>query len=97
MLEASFAKREISAKRLIGEDKEENISPEWRELKQLMKLIYLPDYDYDKAKVQEPKKRGKYLATGEDLWFKFGEGLTEPDKKSNSLNRLEEKLKGLFE
>ena len=96
LLEASFAKREIAAKRISGGNEEE-AKPDWKELKQLMKLIFLPDYDYDGAKVQEPKKRGKYLTTGEGLWFKFGESLTEPDKKSNSLDRLEKELKGLFE
>lgn len=97
MLEASFAHREITARRLSGGKEEDTSKPEWKKLKQLMKLIYLPDYDYDSAKVQEPKKRGKYLSSGEGLWFKFGESLTEPDKKSNSLDRLEQELKSLFE
>lgn len=96
-LEASFAQRTITARQQQDDAEEEFAQPDWKELKGLMKSIYVPDYDYEKASVQEPKKRGKYLATGEGLWFKFGESLTEPDTRSNSLDRLEKELKNLFE
>lgn len=95
-LKASFAERSMQATALQDEQEVNNIQPDWKLLKNLMKTIYIPDYDYENAREQEPKKRGKYIFTGEGLWFKFGESLTEPDKKSNSLERLEESLKGLF-
>lgn len=97
LIEASFAQRTISASRQEENDRKIKVHPDWRELKNMMKLVFLPDYDYDKASEQEPKKRGKYINTGEGLWFKFEEGLTEPDKKSQTLSRLEGMLKGLFE
>ena len=95
-LEASFAQRTITARQQQQEGEEEFAQPDWKQLKSLMKTIYIPDYDYEQATVKEPKKRGKYIATGEGLWFKFGESLTEPDARSNSLDRLEKELKDLF-
>lgn len=97
LLEASFALRTITARRLSSKGTEETAQPEWKQLKGLMKAIYVPEFDYEKASIQEPRKRGKYLYTGDGFWFKFGESLLEPDKKTNSLSRLEESLKGLFE
>lgn len=95
-LKASFAERSMQAKELQDGREVNTIQPEWKLLKSLMKTIYVPDYDYENAREQEPRKRGKYIFTGEGLWFKFGESLTEPDKRSNSLERLEESLKRLF-
>lgn len=95
-LEASFASRTVTARKLSSTGTEETAAPEWKTLKGLMKTVYVPEFDYDKAKVEEPSKKGKYLYTGDGLWFKFGESLLEPDKKTNSLPRLEECLKKLF-
>lgn len=95
-LKASFAERSMQAKELHNGQEANNIQPDWKLLKNLMKTIYVPDYDYENAREQEPKKRGKYIFTGEGLWFKFGDSLIEPDKKSKSLDRLEDSLKGLF-
>lgn len=95
-LKASFAERSMQAQELEDGQEVNNIQPDWKLLKNLMKTIYIPDYDYENAREQEPKKRGQYIFTGEGLWFKFGDSLTEPDKKSNSLERLENSLKGLF-
>lgn len=96
-LEASFAQRTIKAKKQEEGEPEEQIQPDWKELKNIMKITFLPDYDYEKAREQEPKKRGKYLNTGEGLWFKFEESLLEPGKKSKTLDQVERMLKGLFE
>lgn len=96
-VEASFARRTITASRQEENERKIKVHPDWKELKNIMKLVYLPHYDYDHAREQEPKKRGKYINTGEGLWFKFDEGLVEPNKKSQALPRLEEMLKGLFE
>lgn len=95
-LKAFFTERIIQAQELENGQELNSIQPDWKLLKNLMKAIYIPDYDYGNAREQEPKKRGKYIFTGEGLWFKFGDSLTEPDKKSNSLERLENSLKGLF-
>lgn len=97
MLEASFAKRSIIAEKKINGKIEETINPEWKKLRNLMKLIYIPDYHYEKTLSKEPNKRGRYLFTGEGLWFKFGEGMTEPQEGGGSLDRLERNLKELFE
>ena len=95
-IEASFARQTITAKKFVNGVESETTMPAWKELKHLMKLIYMPDYDYERARLNEPKKRGKYVFTGEGLWFKFGESLLEPSKKSTSLEQLERELKGLF-
>jgi hypothetical protein len=69
----------------------------WPELKSLMKIIYLPDYDYEEATEKEPKRAGKYLNTGEGLWFEFGKTVTNPGKSNDVLKKVENSLKGIFD
>lgn len=95
-LEASFASRTVTARKLSSEGIEENVNPAWKNLKGLMKTVFVPEFDYEKASLHEPSKKGKYLYTGDGFWFKFGESLLEPDKKGKSLIRVEESLKELF-
>jgi hypothetical protein len=96
-IEASFAHRKITAQKLSSNGTEENTAPDWKILKAIMKATYTPEFDYEKASINEPHKQGKYLYTGEGLWFKFGDSLLEPGKDTKSLIRLEETLKDLFQ
>jgi hypothetical protein len=70
-LTASFANRKVEA---ILKGKEGNVEKEisWQGLKSLMEIVYLPDYDYEEANAKPPHKPGKYINTGEGLWFEFG-------------------------
>lgn len=68
----------------------------WQELKKILKAVYIPDYDPAKAESKAPGKTGKYIDVGEGIWYKFGKGATDPGKENNSLERLEQLLKGLL-
>ncbi|WP_040396606.1 hypothetical protein, partial [Cesiribacter andamanensis] len=94
-LNASFAQREATAwQEGLEGPKEATIG--WAALKKLMKAVYLPEYNYDEATDAQPKQPGRYLETGEGLWFEFGQTLTEPTASTKSLERLEASLKELF-
>ena len=92
---ASFAERQANA-RQQGMEGPAVKEISWVELKKLLKTVYMPEYDYDSARDEEPKKMGRFLSTGEGLWFTFGESLLEPSANTNSLERLQETFKGLF-
>lgn len=96
-VEASFAARTATARQNGMKAAAAEKQVPWLELKKLLKTVYLPEYDYDNALEEEPQKMGRYLSTGEGLWFVFGESLIEPGANTNSLERLDESLKGLFE
>lgn len=94
-LEASFANRKASA-RQQGMEAPESKEISWPQLKKLLKTVYMPEYDYDNAMDEAPTAMGRYISTGEGLWFSFGVSVVEPGANVNSLDRLEEALKGLF-
>lgn len=94
-LEASFVERSISVRTSkAGKPKrEKNIA--WDRLSEIMQLVFVPDYDYEKAIGHWPKRSGTYLNTGEGLWFEWGKSLTEPKGESSSLLRLKSLIKQL--
>ncbi len=94
-VEASFAARTATARHQGLEGPATKEVP-WQELKKLLKTVYLPEYEYDNALEAAPQKMGRYISTGEGLWFAFGESLLEPGANTNSLERLDQTLKELF-
>lgn len=77
--------------------KKENISREipWEKVKSTLRQVYIPDYDYEQASPKRPSKPGKYIQTGEGLWFKLGESATNPDPDRDALSDMETALKGV--
>jgi hypothetical protein len=94
-LSASFARREATAWQ-EGLEREKEKAIDWQVLKKVMKTVYLPEYHYDDATDGEPKKAGKYLETGDGIWYEFGKSLKEAGATTSSLARLEAALKELF-
>lgn len=91
-LTASFALRKAELRKSFDpKDKVKELS--WPKLKNLLSIIYLPDYDYEAATDKSPTKPGKYLATGEGLWFKFGKAIINPGKTNDVLKKIEDILK----
>lgn len=93
-IEAHFSTRSVHVRKEENGRSTERIL-DWQDLKNLMKVIYLPDYLPDQAHDNLPKKGGKFLNTGEGFWYELGVSVKEPSKKSKTIPRLEETLKGL--
>lgn len=75
-----------------GKEQQENIIP-WKNLKKVLKAIYMPDYFPENALTKTPLKDGKYINPGDGLWYQFGKSLKNPDPKFDSLAKLELTLK----
>lgn len=94
-LQPLFSSRTVA----IKVEKEKNSAEEkqigWNDLKPILKSVYYPDYDYEHALEMVPPKKGKYIDNGEGVWYEFGIGVKNPDKNTDSLERLERSLKEL--
>lgn len=91
---ASFALRKAEVRK-NADHKEKVKELPWSSLKDLLALIYQPDYDYEQASGSKPHKPGKYLSTGEGLWFRFGKTITNPEKTNDVLKKIEETFKNM--
>lgn len=89
-LSGSFLQREAKLT-VAAENGQESRTVElpWKNLRKMLKAIYLPDYDPDLAQAQEPKKAGRYLNPGDGLWYELGKAITNPNKEIDSLGILE--------
>ncbi|BDD04886.1 hypothetical protein [Aureibacter tunicatorum] len=86
-LKASFEKREIQFEvNDNGEISQKHVP--WKNLKDILKHIYAPDFIYENAKENKPKKRGDYIDIGEELWYKLGEGVVNNNNKYDALAEL---------
>jgi hypothetical protein len=94
-LEASFEHRKITVSSRKADKVKRSKAVEWERLPEIMQQVYLPEYDYDKAIAELPKRSGTYLSTGEGLWFEWGKSLTEPKGETSSLLRLKSMIKQL--
>lgn len=91
-LKVSFLSRSAI---IIREESNKVIGEEtipWKELKHILKAIYMPDYITEKAIGNLPTKVGKYINPGDGLWYEFGKALKNPDANFNSLKKLEDIL-----
>ncbi len=95
VLQPVFSRRILKIQ-LVENGNEKEMELPWDRLKQLLKAIYLPDYDHDKAIKVEPVKNGKFLDPGEALWYKFDEGIKNPGRKSDAVARLEKLFDDFF-
>lgn len=92
ILKVSFLSRSATIIRNENNKLIEEKALPWKELKQILKAIYMPDYLPEKALGKIPTKVGKYINPGDGLWYEFGKALKNPDSSFNSLKRLEETL-----
>ena len=94
-VEASFAHRSVKVISQKANKPERSKTIEWNTLPRIMQHVFAPDYNYDTALSEMPKRSGTYINTGEGLWFEWGKSLTEPKGESTSLLRLKSMLKQL--
>ncbi|BDD09130.1 hypothetical protein FUAX_15620 [Fulvitalea axinellae] len=93
-LSLKFSERTMQVEKKIGKNVE-NKSLSWSKIKNILKYIYIPDFDYTLAKTSAPTKKGKFIDTGEGLWFEFGKSAKNPSKKVDALKTIDELLKSL--
>lgn len=68
---------------------------DWEEGRELASLIFIPDYDYDAAKEEEPVKEGVYLDCGDGYWHDFDKGIINIDPGFDAKARILEKFRSM--
>lgn len=69
----------------------------WEYAFQLMKLIFMPDYDYDIAGNHPGKTPGIYLECGDGWWHELGKGVLNIDQDFDAVQQIEHHLRNLTE
>ncbi|MFA0963585.1 hypothetical protein AB9P05_17405 [Roseivirga sp. BDSF3-8] len=78
-----------------GKKENKKYDMSWENVKPVLRQVYIPDYDYEKASPKTPSKPGQYLQPGDGFWFKLGQGATNPDPERDAIKDMIETLKSL--
>ncbi|MBC7921764.1 MAG: hypothetical protein H7Z75_11835 [Ferruginibacter sp.] len=68
---------------------------DWHQLKDLLRLVYLPDYHPENARSKEPRGPGTFLDHGDGFWYEFGVSVKNPGQKRDVLGEIERIMEGL--
>jgi hypothetical protein len=60
----------------------------WDYTIQLMKVIFMPDYNYDIAKEEPGNKRGGYINCGDGYWHELGKGVQNMDDSFDAVGKI---------
>ncbi len=80
----------FSNRKAIGTINGKEKELDWEKTKGLLTNVFLPDYDYDKAKEQKPTKRGIYIECGDGFWHEFGNGIYNIDSSYDAVSKIKE-------
>lgn len=61
---------------------------DWEATKELLSLVFLPDYDYEKAKEQMPKSPGQFIECGDGYWHEMGKGVINIDDSFDAVAKI---------
>ena len=92
VLNVSFLSRKATKSTETGGKKYET-DVSFRDLKKILKAVYMPDYHQEKAITKSPDKTGKYINLGNGLWYEFGKSALNPDPAFDSLQKAERLLR----
>lgn len=95
-LKASFLSRTAVKLLDVNGKKQLEKSISFKELKKILKAVFMPDYVAEKALKKAPKIVGKYVNPGDGLWYEFGKGMLNPDPQYDSLKRIENLFEEAF-
>lgn len=73
-----FAQRNARVYTMDGEDKAEK-EIDWELAKDLIQLVFVGEFMPEKATTNEPKNTGKYISTGDGIWYEFTKSLKNPN------------------
>lgn len=79
-----FAYRNVQVKVIKNGQKSRSYSLEWNTGKKIMKDLFFPDYDMEKAGDKKPDRQGRYIDPGMGLWFDLSNAVESPNAKKNS-------------
>ena len=82
-----FAKRKAVAF-LSNETEKQEKDLEWEMAKELIHLVFVGEFLPEKATTVEPKTPGKFISTGDGIWYEFSKSLKNPNGNRYYLNDL---------
>lgn len=82
-----FAQRKANAYTMDGENKTEK-EIDWELAKDVIQLVFIGEFIPEKATTNEPKNTGKYLSTGDGIWYEFTKSLKNPNGNRYYLHDL---------
>ncbi len=94
VINPSFSARKVKVGRQQpagGHNKEYD----WSQLKPLLEVIYLPDYDAAQSSEKEPGKPGSYISPGDGLWYELGKAVTNPGGKKDVVGEMQQRIRQL--
>ncbi len=94
-IKPSFSHRQLKIE-IEEKGKRKEQSAEWRQLKPLLKAIFLPDYDASAASQKLPQQAGQYIDPGEGLWYQLGHSVNNPGKKYDAVGAMVREIKKLL-
>lgn len=69
---------------------------DWDKTKDLLSDIFLPDYDYSKAKQQVPNHLGHFIDCGDGYWHEIGKGVVNIDNSFDAVSKIKEGFQKLI-
>jgi len=69
---------------------------DWDQLQSLMNLVYIAEFQSDKAKEELSRKECFAVFPGDGRWYIAGDSLRKPSGNSQYFDNLEETLQNLF-
>lgn len=67
----------------------------WEKAKELLGYVFLPDYDYDRAKEKKPSQNGNYIDCGDGYWHDMKKGVFNIDDSFDAISRIKEGFRKL--
>lgn len=90
----SFSKRNLQIE-IQQKGKKHIKTAAWKQLKPLLKAIYLPDYDHTHATPSPPTRPGRFIDPGEGIWYNLRKDLSNPGKQYNAIEAMEKEIQQL--
>jgi hypothetical protein len=90
ILTVLFSVRKVEV-RINGKAKE----ADWDKTKDLLSVVFLPDYDYDRAKQAKPQHKGHFIDCGDGFWHEVGKGVINIDDSFDAVGKIKEGFKAL--
>lgn len=68
----------------------------WDKTKDLLSYVFLPDYDYSKAKQQVPNHNGIFIDCGDGYWHELGKGVVNIDNSFDAVSKIKDGFQKLL-
>ncbi|MCC5929740.1 MAG: hypothetical protein JJU28_10875 [Cyclobacteriaceae bacterium] len=91
VFEMTFAERKSTLTEEVGGKRKYPKVLSWDVALRMLRNIYALDYDAEKSlKGEMPSRQGRFIDPGEGIWYKLGEGVTNPEPGINILEKVKE-------